>query len=654
MENKPKNHRCPYRKINFHKDTLDNINSYISNIEKENKTYINIINDLRTKNKKYHDFIMKLVYDLEPFKELKKTIDYKELINGSTLDQLTKDQYISMFKLYSDFIDAKNKEIILRHKDQDTKPKLLALYDLKNVQLYLNDYTDNSETTKAAKKCKLRNIIRLCTGNAAIDYENTLGKRVPKGKPKHIITDDELDEFTKYVKSKGLFISLIIVEILSKFGFRIGALARFKVSDIGSEGICVFKEKNEQIVKKQLLKETLEKIKHIIIHQKLSDKDYVFFHNAFPNDEKKRAKFLSNKITCLMQESKAFHVGEKETLSSHCFRATLAVKKYKEAGIKMAKEALGHQHESTTINNYLRIEDHNLEINEEENYKNDLKLKKIFNINCRTTVDNNSEDYINDSESSYSIDKNETKKSLKEDSQETNLIEKNILENYSARANPNNKKKAEISEEILLSVNNDITDELDEKKKIENIKKCLKDAKRKFADNIDCCTNKAQSSKFCPYENKLTRLSVVSEFSFERTIEQNNKGIFPGIELYTFSGKSYIRATKRILKDTIIFYVSGDLIFRREFEKLKFDKSDNYIKGIVLYKTKNKSGDRIINISKNSNITCFLIVTSIELMINCKIKTIVNRHNKCYAVIVSTKDIEKYKYLKVSNDNLIL
>ena len=117
--------------------------------------------------------------------------------------------------------------------------------------------------------------------------------------------------------------------------------------------------------------------KHTLIFGR--DNDYIFFPTRFQNDENKRTKFLSYYIKKSMIESKAFPKNDLENISAHCFRATLAVKKYREGGALKAQKSLNHKNASTTLSHYIKINDRGLELEEEKQYKNNAILNAAFN-----------------------------------------------------------------------------------------------------------------------------------------------------------------------------------------------------------------------------------------------------------------------------------
>ena len=93
----------------------------------------------------------------------------------------------------------------------------------------------------------------------------------------------------------------------------------------------------------------------------------IFFFFKFENNEDKRSSFFSQKFRNLLYESKAFSISSTESLYSHIFRAIHAVNIFKGEQLENARKELGHRFISTTINNYIRPEERQLNLLEEQN-----------------------------------------------------------------------------------------------------------------------------------------------------------------------------------------------------------------------------------------------------------------------------------------------
>lgn len=125
----------------------------------------------------------------------------------------------------------------------------------------------------------------------------------------------------------------------------------------------------------------------------------IFFPNLFKVDSHKRSKFLSSYIKKSMIKSKTFPNNDLENISAYCFRATLSVKKFNDSGIGAAKEAVNHNRMSTTLSHYIKVNERNLELNEENKFKNNKKVISAFEFNSKN-IEKNIE--INNSEESNS------------------------------------------------------------------------------------------------------------------------------------------------------------------------------------------------------------------------------------------------------------
>ena len=69
---------------------------------------------------------------------------------------------------------------------------------------------------------------------------------------------------------------MLIIELLYKFGFRIGTLAKLKVKNLFKDNTLVLLEKNSEITKKKLLSNTANKIREIIKVERSKQSDFFF------------------------------------------------------------------------------------------------------------------------------------------------------------------------------------------------------------------------------------------------------------------------------------------------------------------------------------------------------------------------------------------
>ena len=119
-----------------------------------------------------------------------------------------------------------------------------------------------------------------------------------------------------------------------------------------------------------------------------------------------------------MIQSGAFPKNDLENISAHCFRATSAVKKYKEGDALKAQKELNHKNVSTTLSHYIKINDRELDLNEEKKYKHNTILDSAFN-------------FFNDSDNNNSESSSSNESNLSDDFSEDNLddFNKNEEEN---------------------------------------------------------------------------------------------------------------------------------------------------------------------------------------------------------------------------------
>ena len=181
-----------------------------------------------------------------------------------------------------------------------------------------------------------------------------------------------------YLKQKEDFQVFIIFELLYKFGIRVGAIAKLKVKDIDHDGIITFNEKNQKKPKRKLSANLLQKIKYLISVYNLKQNDFLFYNNYCNNSNDKRSNFFSLKLNRIIRQSNCFSKEDGEIICAHMFRSTHAIETFQINGLFKAAEELGHSKISTTKNNYLKPEENNLYMKEEEMRFNNFQYKDIF------------------------------------------------------------------------------------------------------------------------------------------------------------------------------------------------------------------------------------------------------------------------------------
>ena len=522
-----------------------------------------------------------------------------------------------------------------------------------------------SNSTKKQRLKKFLSIMRKATGDASLIYTGNFPKKI-KPKLKHIISEKELISYTNFLKNKRLYETLLIVELLYKFGFRVGAVAKLKVKNLSFDNDLVLIEKNAEIIRKNLLKKTADKIRNLVKIQEISDEDYIFFPYRFKEDENKRTKFLSYYIKKTMIQSGAFPKNDLENISAHCFRATLAVKKYKEGGALKAQKELNHKNVSTTLSHYIKINDRELDLNEEKKYKHNTILDSAFNF--FNDSDNNNSESSSSNESNLSDDfsednlddfnKNEEENLFKInfskfplDSDKKNFLQRkrNLSENEFDIKTKNNLSEDHLKyfESVLQEPDNY---ELEEKNNIHNF---LMECGRILVTKIESKKEQYQSSKYAKTEGKINIPDGINSNELNTLLEKNEKGFFEFFNILKRERRYSLYAKTNIKKNTYLCEAVGKLILEKDIKSEKINKSDIYLKYIPFYKTKNKLRNRILITNEISNIIVFInIRNSKEKNINCTLKLCNDSKGLSHLILTSIKAIKKGEIISISEDEI--
>lgn len=459
--------------------------------------------------------------------------------------------------------------------------------------------------------------MRKATGDASLIYKGNFPRNI-KPKIKHLITEKEIINYTNYLKEQELYISLLITELLYKFGFRVGAIAKLKVKNLSNNNNLVLLEKNSEVITRNLLDITAEKIRSLIKIQKINDNDYIFFPHTYPNDERKRTKFLSYYIKKTMIDSKAFPKNDLENISAHCFRATLAVKTYKQEGAIEAQKALNHKNINTTLSHYIKINDRGIDINEEKKYKNNKILNSAFNFFENYSKDDSdssssinsdlSDDYSEDNNRSNNLDDEETLFKLNinniDKKEKIKFLERKRKSKNKIITNSENKNKNQDSKKFFDSILQDLDgDKLKEK---ENIKKILLECGRNFIPKIEAKKIQYQYSKFAKNRGIQNSLSNKDITQIKEILSKNENCLYDNILLKKLENRYFLFAKNDIQKNEFLLEATGFLILENEFKSIKFKKNDPYIQYIPFFKTKNKLRNRILLTHKIGSIVIYL------------------------------------------------
>ena len=184
---------------------------------------------------------------LNPFLKNKEPLSLEECVNRSFLNKKTKKSTLSLINKYTNYCNNETKIDIINYKGQLNPSQIKTVYDPKNAYDFVvsgNNY--NRSSVKKNLNTLLR-YLRLATKNPYLSYDLPIGIGEPV-KLKHIISDDELQRFVKFLNAKRLYILIVMCMIMFKFGLRIGALSKLRDNDLLPNGIIIFREKNNNII----------------------------------------------------------------------------------------------------------------------------------------------------------------------------------------------------------------------------------------------------------------------------------------------------------------------------------------------------------------------------------------------------------------------
>ena len=99
-EHRPKNHRCPYKKIGFKKSIINDIKTKFISQENEIKGLLSTINYLSNEITKYKLLLKNINHLTDIFKNNNCIKSYQDVINTSFLLPQTKKEYLSFFNSY--------------------------------------------------------------------------------------------------------------------------------------------------------------------------------------------------------------------------------------------------------------------------------------------------------------------------------------------------------------------------------------------------------------------------------------------------------------------------------------------------------------------------------------------------------------------------
>ena len=679
-------HRCPFYLLKITKNDLDLINKIKQKNDSIIELYQKQLNSVTLQYQTLKGVFDKIVNVIRPYLDYKQNYTLEEVVENSLLNNKTKKSTISLISQYKKYFNEKLERNIKAKKGETDGDELISLYDPKNAFEFISNHEKKYQRGTIKKNLNtLLRYIKLATKNPLLSYEFPIGKGQPS-KLKHIITDNELKKFIRYLNSNKYYVLIVICMIMYKFGLRIGPLAKIKVRDFLPNNIIIFKEKNSLIIKRKLLDSTAEIIQRLINECGLKEDDFMFYYFKFENDEEKRCQFFAQKLRNVLHESNCFSLATTESLSSHIFRATYAVNSYQNNNIEKIQSDLGHKLSYTTLNSYVHPERRNLNLNEEQRKEikgiEALKMRinegKIINnkpYNNAADEEENSlnleeegEDYIDDdidqSENIFyftghfydDIDiidyKNKTKNNgyFQENYKKNNDVESDTLVNFEKSIIKEKKGFYQDCEKIKL---NSVKAKDKNKKKIGSLDIF---GIQNYSDSVVVKQSDENIifSKRIKNKNELYQLTSKEYEILEETLRMNKKGIYNNIQGVFRNGKLMIEASNNIEKNVLITMIGGIVFLKKNNNSIEQSQINKKEKSLTLlyFKTANSMYDRLIKLSKNSLVN-YLFQNSNKSEENLDIIKIVDTKNLIKLLIITNREIKKGEILSL-NRNLLM
>ena len=654
-------HRCPFYLLKITPKDLERINSTKAEDIIHLSLYENQLNSLSLQFQELKGCVNKIIDILNPFINAKKNYSLQECVQNSLLNEKTKKSTLSLIRKYENYCSKELAKKIESSKGELKPEEIPSVYNPQNAYNFI--CSKNMKYKRSSVKKNLNTLLRylkVATRNPFLAYDLPIGVGEPP-KLKHIISQEELIRFVKYLNSKKLYIMIVICMLMYKFGLRIGALAKLKTSDLLNNDVIIFKEKNSKIIKRQLLKETANVLRTIIYEHELNEDDYFFYFYKFKNDENQRNQFFIVKMRKILHESNCFSVSTAESLSSHIFRATYAVNSYKNIEIEKVKKELGHKFINTTINSYINPERRALNLLEEKQSKNQKGIGTLKRrISSKESVGNNNFDKVTEEEDLYNSEEDEGSDFIDDDFETREPIfcfsghfyedrdymeYKNKLEDYQkniisqngnefSNENESNNGKREFYENKKLSKfeifpllfnskkkKGSFNEDLKTLFKVLNIKNFEDSVKIREADNGIIKSNTIKNKK------ELNILSENNLLILDKTYELIIKGIYYNIKAIKENGIICIESTNTLEKLTLITIIGGTVYYNKNYQNIFLNdnsKTKKYL-ALLYFKTAKTSYDRIIRVSKNSIVNYLFPETNNEA--NLEIMKIVDKGN---------------------------
>lgn len=397
-EIKRSKHNCDFSKVKIEKNEFIN---YSQALESKNKTiqYLtDTINKINLQLTQYKTTFRELSFHIKPLLDDVEPKTFEDIIMNSNWDKKTKMSHIKLFDEYTKWcsnnlnltedeenliegskgnhrynsgLNANNNDtgqIIqnqIRHKGEiyisidKEQSKIKDVYNPENAFVFVTKVKKYNRTTLNHRLRLFLKVIKKATKNHNLEYSGFSGNAAPP-KIKHLVTSSEIENFIKFLKNRKLFVILTIVEMLFKFGVRIGSIAKLKYRHYMKENkILHFPEKNNKVIKRKVLEGLQSKLD--VLTAKIQEPNYyIFFPMIHPDNIDKRCKFFSNLIIKHIKASKAFEIHNEEAFCAHMFRATHGTTIMLEKGVEEARLELGHSNINTTLRSYIRPEDRDI------------------------------------------------------------------------------------------------------------------------------------------------------------------------------------------------------------------------------------------------------------------------------------------------------
>ena len=345
-------HKCAYMKVNLPRKVCED---FENEIKLKDQTIMELkfcLNKLEAQLQIFRNVVNSSQAILKPVIENFEPVSFDSIISTSYWDPNVKEANLALFKSYQKYCLENNKK----------------LYDIDNAFIYLKDIKKYKLSTF---KHRLRLFIRIfkkALKDPFIETSFYFGSKEPP-KIKHLVSTNEIKRFINFLKEKQNFSILLMIEILYKFGVRVGALTKLKVFSYDFEQhIITFKEKNKVLIKRKVLEGLGKRIESLIKSQKLKKDDFLFMKEIFPRNENKRRIYFSHLLIKFIKDSKAFDLNSIECFSAHMFRASLATRVAMLQGSEQARKELNHKSVNTTLGVYVRAEERGLYENLEEDF----------------------------------------------------------------------------------------------------------------------------------------------------------------------------------------------------------------------------------------------------------------------------------------------